>query len=82
MRKDNGWLFDASSWFLSFKSGMTSASFQTLENVDEAKKQLMITVRGPRITGKLSLITRIETLSLPGDLFEGIDNTIFLILEQ
>ena len=42
----------------------------------------MISVRGPRITGRLCLMTRILTLSLPGDLFDGIANMMFLISEQ
>ena len=35
-------------------------------------EQLIISVRGPRITGRLSLITFMLTLSNPGDLLEGI----------
>lgn len=36
----------------------------------------MMSVKGPRITGRQSLMMRMLTLSGPGDLLEGIDDTI------
>ena len=81
--KERKWgLFDASSWFPSFNKGITSASFHAIGNEDDDSEQFMISVRGPRITGRLCLMTRILTLSLPGDLFDGIANMMFLISEQ
>ena len=41
-------------------------------------EQLIISVRGPRITGRLSLITFMLTLSNPGDLLEGSKRTMRL----
>ena len=50
---------------------MTSDAFQELGKVEVAKEQLMMSVKGPRITGRQSLMMR-----MPGDLLEGIDDTI------
>ena len=36
----------------------------------------MMSVNGPRITGRQSLMMRMLTLSGPGNLLEGIDDTI------
>ena len=58
---------------------MTSDALQELE---VAKEQLMMSVNGPRITGRQSLMMRMLTLSGPGDLLEGIDDTIFLTCVQ
>ena len=55
---------------------MTSEAFQEFGNVEVAKEQLMMSVVGPRTTGRQSLMMRILTLSGPGDLLEGIDDTI------
>ena len=55
---------------------MTSDAFQEFEKVEVAKEQLMMSVKGPRITGRQSLMMRMLTLSGPGDLLEGIDDTI------
>ncbi|XP_068748474.1 uncharacterized protein [Montipora capricornis] len=51
-------------------------AFQEFGNVEVAKEQLMVSVNGPRITGRQSLRMRMLTLSRPGDLLEGIDDTI------
>ena len=50
---------------------MTSEAFQELGKVEVAKEQLMMSIKGPRITGRQSLMMR-----MPGDLLEGIDDTI------
>ena len=55
---------------------MTSDAFQEFGKVEVAKEQLMMSVKGPRITGRQSLMMRMLTLSGPGDLLEGIDDTI------
>ena len=38
----------------------------------------MMSVNGPRITGRQSLMMRMLTLLEPGDLLEGIDDTIIM----
>ena len=55
---------------------MTSDALQEFGNVEVAKEQLMMSVNGPRMTGRQSLMMRMLTLSGPGDLLEGIDDTI------
>ena len=56
---------------------MISDAFQEFGKVEVAKEQLMMSVKGPRImTGRQSLMMRMLTLSGPGDLLEGIDDTI------
>ena len=52
---------------------MISDAFQEFRKVEVAKEQLMMSVKGPRITGRQSLMMRMLTLSGPGDLLEGID---------
>ena len=61
---------------------MTSDAFQEFGNVEVTKEQLMMSVNGPRITGRQSLMIRMLTLSGPGDLLEGIDDTIRSTCEQ
>ena len=60
---------------------MTSDTFQEFGNVDVVKEQLMMSVNGTMITGRQSLITYMLPLLGPGDLLEGIDDTIHLIHE-
>ena len=55
---------------------MTSDAFQEFGKVEVAKEQLIMSVKGPRITERQSLMMRMLTLSGPGDLLEGIDDTI------
>ena len=55
---------------------MTSEAFQEFGNVEVAKEQLTMSFNGLRITGRQSLMIRMLTLSGPGDLLEGIDDTI------
>ena len=55
---------------------MTSDAFQEFGKVEVAKEQSTMSVKGPRITGRQSLMMRMLTLSGPGDLLEGIDDTI------
>ena len=55
---------------------MTSAIFQSEGNVPITKHALIIDVSVGRITGRLSLTTRIGILSIPGALFVGIAETI------
>ena len=47
---------------------MTSDAFQEFGNVEVAKEQLMMSVNGPRITGRQSLMMPTLTLSGQGDL--------------
>ena len=61
---------------------MASDVFQEFGNVEVAKEQLMMSVNGPTITGRQSLKVRMLTLSGPGDLLEGIDNTIHSTCKQ
>ena len=61
---------------------MTSDAFQEFGNVEVTKEQLMMSVNGPRITGRQSLMVCMLTLLGPGDLLEGIDNTISSICVQ
>lgn len=42
----------------------------------------MISVRGPRITGKLCLMTCMLTFSWPSDLFNGIEVIMFFISDR
>ena len=56
--------------------GMTSDAFQEFGNVEVAKEQLIMSVNGPGMTGRQSLMMHMLTLSGPGDLLEGIDDTI------
>ena len=62
--------------------GMTSDAFQEFGNVEVAKEQLMMSANGPGMTGRQSLMMRMLTLLGPGDLLEGIDDTIFLTCVQ
>ena len=55
---------------------MTSDAFREFGKVEVAKEQLMMSVKGPRVTGRQSLMMSMLTLSQPGDLLEGIDDTI------
>ena len=71
-KSDSGRLFDACSWSPFLRIRMSSASFHALGKV-LVTEQLMISVRGPRTTGRQSLIMRGLTLSGPGDLFDGKD---------
>lgn len=61
---------------------MTSDTFQEFRNVDVVKEQLMMSVNGPMITGRQSLIKCMLPLLGPGDLLEGIDDTIHLTCIQ
>ena len=45
-------------------------------NVDVTREQFMMSVRGPKITGRQYFITRMFILSGPGDLLVGIVETI------
>ena len=56
--------------------GMSSDAFQEFGNEEVAKEQLMMSVNGTGMTGRQSLMMRMLTLSGPGDLLEGIDDTI------
>ena len=75
MRRDIGRLFDAISWSPSLTKGVISASFHAAGNVEVRREQLIISVSGPRIIGRQSLMTRAFILSGPGDLFSGKDET-------
>ena len=68
---DKGRLFDATSWSPFLRIGTTPASFHAIGKEHVLRELLMTSVRGPRITGKLSLNIRAFSLSTPGDLFKG-----------
>ena len=55
---------------------MTSAIFQSKGNFPVTKDALIIDVIVGRLTGRLSLMTRIGILLIPGALFVGIVKTI------
>ena len=62
---------------------ITSAFFHESGNLDVVNsEQFIISVSGPRITGRQSLITLMFTLSGPGDLFVGIDEIMRLTSVQ
>lgn len=52
---------------------MTSAVFHVVGNVFVIMEQLIISLIGPKMTGRQSLIIRALTLSEPGDLIDGRD---------
>ena len=54
---------------------MTSTSFHLAGNVLVSIEQLIISVKGPSMTGKLSFSMRAFTLPGPGVLFRGKDAT-------
>ena len=56
-----------------FRGGITSASFHVSGNVEMSSERLMVSVIEPRMTVRLSLMTRMLILSGSGDLFEGMD---------
>ena len=58
-----------------FEMGITSACFHLAGNVLVSIEQLIISVKGPSMTGKQSFSMRALTLSGPGDLFSGRDAT-------
>ena len=55
---------------------MTSAVFHVVGNVFVIMEQLIISVIGPNMTGRQSLIIRALTLSEPGDMIDGSQDTI------
>ena len=55
---------------LKLSNGMTSADFQGSGNVLVMKELLLMSVSGPKVTGRQSLMTRILILSGPGDLLD------------
>ena len=55
--------------------GIISASFHLAGNILVSIEQLIISVKGPSMTGKQSFSMRALTLSGPGDLFSGRDAT-------
>ena len=55
-RSERGRVFEACSWSPSFSRGSTSAFFHALGYVDVSREELIISVRGPRITGNASLM--------------------------
>ena len=61
----------------SFKSGMTSDSFQHVGKTDDRREQFTISVSVGKIQGRASLITLMKTLSRPGALLDGNDCTSF-----
>lgn len=52
---------------------MTSAVFHVVGNVFVIMEQLIISLIGPNMTGRQSLIIRALTFSEPGDLIDGRD---------
>ena len=66
----------------SFKIGETSAIFQEHGKIPVANEALIIDVKVGSTAGRLSLITRAGILSIPGDLFSGIDQTTLATSEH
>ena len=58
---------------MSLRIGITSASFHFFGNVPVRIEQSMISVRGPKMTGRQSLIKRVLNLSGPGALLSSRD---------
>ena len=54
---------------------ITSAGFHLAGNVLVSIEQLIMSVKGPSMTGKQSFSMRALTFSGPGDLFSGRDDT-------
>ena len=69
---ESGRLFEATSWSPSFKSGIVPAIFQDSGKVEVVNELLIMSVNGPSMTGRQSLIIRMLILVGPGDLFDGI----------
>ena len=55
---------------------MTSAIFQAAGKVEVANEFFTMSVSGPKMTGRESLMTRMLILSRPGDLLDGIERII------
>ena len=72
---ETGRLFVAISGSPSFRSGITSDSFQRLGKTDDIKERFTISVNVGKMYGRASFITAIETLSYPGALLDGNDCT-------
>lgn len=68
-----GLLLLGSSWSPSFKISEISAIFQACGKILLVNEAIIIDVISGRIVGRLSLIMRVGILSIPGDLFNGID---------
>lgn len=66
---DKDRLLAASYW----SPSLTSAVFQVVGNVSVMMEQLIMSVIGPNMTGRQSLIIRALTLSEPGHSFDGRD---------
>ena len=62
----------ATSGSPSFSCGTISAVFHAVGNMLETNDKFIISVKGFETIGRQSFNTFIFTLSLPGDLFEGI----------
>ena len=60
----------------------TSAIFQAHRKIPLVHESFIIDVITGRVAGRLSLITRAGILSIPGDLFNGIDWTTSATCEQ
>jgi len=69
-KSEIGLLLFANSWFSVLGGGVTSANFQVVGNMYDVIEVLIIDV----ITGRQSFKTRTEILSMPGALFDGIDD--------
>ena len=61
-----------SSWLPCLGIGVILAVFQTSGNVEAKREALMIDVIKGSVINRLSLRTRVGTLSIPGALLEGI----------
>ena len=74
-RRDSGLLLASSSCSPSLRMGIILASFHLAGNVLVSIEQLIISVKGPSMTGKQSFSMQALTLSGPGDLFSSRDAT-------
>ena len=66
----------------SFEIGETSAMFEEHGKIPVANEALIIDIKVSSTAGRLSLIMRAGILSIPGDLFSGIDQTTLATSER
>lgn len=67
-------LLFASLWFSVLGRGVTSANFQVVGNLHVSLEVLIIDMIAARIGARQSFKMEMEILSIPGALFDGIDD--------
>ena len=73
-KSEIGLLLFANSWFSALGRGTTSANFQIVGNLHVSIDVFIIDVITGRIGARQSFKTRTEILSIPGALFDGIED--------